>query len=341
MTPTGHSPNPRGDGNIVPLPGAAAPPAHPPPLGTVDDVRVAVRAEMEAAKLSNAQVAREIGTGVSSATLSKWLRGAYEGDVAAVAERLRVWLTTRREKAARAIGGAGLDRHVPLSVTEEIEAVLGHAQSAGDVVLIHGRSGAGKSEGIGSYCRNHAAAHRVMMTGAVATLAGLLKRVADAVGAGDRHGSALEAEQAVVARLRDRNALLVIDEAHHLSPRLLDELRCIRDLAGCGLALVGGDELWSALASSPRCDQIVGRIGIRLSVGRPSEPDVRALAQAVLGRDPGEAEVKLLLAAGGGAGGLHSLRRLLIRAWILSQGGKRSGITAADLKAAAEEGGAA
>jgi len=319
--------------NIAPLfPADALPPDE------YESAVAACRAEMEAANLSITDVAREIGAGVSTTTASKWLRNVYEGDVPAVTTRVLAWLRTRRETARRAMSAAGLDRHVPLGVTEEIEAVLAHAQAAGDVVLIHGRSGAGKSWALARYCAAHTPSFRVAMTGAVVTLAGLLSRVAAAVGAGQRHGSALAAETAIVGRLQGRGALLVVDEAHHLSPRLLDELRCIRDLAGIGLALVGGDELWSALASSARCDQIVGRIGIRLPLGTAADADVLDLAATVLGRRPAGGESKRLVAAARGAGGLHALRRLLARAWLLARGEGRDRIGAEDLQTAAEEG---
>ena len=320
--------------NIAPLfPADALPPDE------YESAVAACRAEMEAANLSITDVAREIGAGVSTTTASKWLRNVYEGDVPAVTTRVLAWLRTRRETARRAMSAAGLDRHVPLGVTEEIEAVLAHAQAAGDVVLIHGRSGAGKSWALARYCAAHTPSFRVAMTGAVVTLAGLLSRVAAAVGAGQRHGSALAAETAIVGRLQGRGALLVVDEAHHLSPRLLDELRCIRDLAEIGLALVGGDELWSALASSARCDQIVGRIGIRLPLGTAADAG-RARSGRDGARAPagGAASRKRLVAAARGAGGLHALRRLLARAWLLARGEGRDRIGAEDLQTAAEEG---
>ncbi|MCY4077588.1 MAG: AAA family ATPase [Acidobacteria bacterium] len=327
--------------NVVPMRGEAPTLAGIAELGTAPAVRKACRAELDAHNLSHAKAAREIGRGVSTATLSKWLRGNYEGDNAAVTARIRTWLETRREQAKHAVGGAGLDRHVEIGVTAEIETVLAYAQAGGDVVLVHGRSGAGKSHAVERYCGSHTAAYRLMMTGAVTTLAGLLARIATAVGAGDRHGSALAAETEIVARLRDRRALLVVDEAHHLSARLLDELRCIRDLAGCGLALVGDDTLWSGLAGAPRCAQIVGRIGWRLPLGAPADVDVQDIAGGVLGRQPTSAEARLLVAAARGAGGMHALRRLLIRAWVSARSGARDAISAADLALAAEEGGAA
>ena len=307
-----------------------------------EETLAACRAEMEAAGLSHKQVAREIGRGVSDGTLSKWLRGIYggrhDGDLERVTARIATWLETRAEAARRDMAAAGLDRHVELGVTEDIESALAHAQATGDVVLIHGRSGCGKSWAVARYCGRHSAAYRLAVTDAVTSLAGLLDRVAQAVGAGADYPSALAAETAIITNLQGRGALLCVDEAHHLSPRLLDELRCIRDLAGCGLALVGEDGLFNLLAKSPRCQQIVGRVGIRLPLAGAAEADLSDLARAVLGRAPNKGERKTIAKAAAGAGGLHALRRLFGRAWVLARAAGRDRITADDLAAAAEEG---
>ena len=298
------------------------------------------RAGMDAAGLSIAQAAREMGRGVSPATLSKWLRGVYEGDVSAVTSRVTTWLETRREAARRSLAAAGLERHVDLGVSEDIEATMAHAQAAGEIVVIHGRSGAGKSWAMARYCAARTAAYGLTVTGAVATLPGLLSCVAHAVGAGEWHPSALEAESAVISRLEGRGALLAVDEADHLGPRLLDELRYIRDMSECGLALIGGDELWTSLAGDLRCARIIGRIGIRLRLGAAPDADVLDLAAGVLGRRPEKGEAKRLIAAARAAGGLHGLRRLLARAWMVARAEGRERILRGDIDAAAEEGAA-
>ena len=295
--------------------------------------------EMEAYGLSIAQAAREMGKGVSQTTLSKWLRGVYGrdgGDDEAVTCRVSTWLETRREARRIGLHGAGLDRHVDLGVTEEIEAALAHAQAHGDLALVHGRSGAGKSWAAQRYCSTRIAAYRIQVTVAMTTPAGLLSRLADAVGAGGRHPSALAAETALVEKMQGRGALIVVDEAHHLAPRLLDELRCIRDVGGCGLAMIGGDDLWTTLASSRRCDQIVGRIGVRLPLGAPAQTDVLDLAAGIMGRRPSTGESKSLIAAARSAGGLHALRRLMARAWVSCQAAGRDRIEAGDLELAKE-----
>ena len=297
----------------------------------------AAREEIDAGGLSIAAAAREIGEGVSQATLSRWLRGVYSGDLAAVEERVLTWIDTRREAARRDMAAAGLDRHAPLGVTEEIGDVLSHAQAAGEIVLIHGRSGAGKTWAASRYCGQRSAAYRLAVTGATTTLAGLLSRVSATIGAGGRHPSALEAETAIVSALEGRGALLAVDEAHHLGARLIDELRCLRDLSGCGLALIGGDDLWTALAGNPRLAQVTGRIAIRLPLGAAPRADALALAGGVLGRRPGKNEADALIRAARGAGGLHALRRLLAKSWLLARAEGRERIESPDIAAAAEE----
>lgn len=301
-------------------------------LVPADSTKFECLAEMDKQKLSRNVAAKRIG--VSSATLSQWLSGKYAGDVAAVEAKVERWLHTQREAERHSLEAAGLDIHRDLGVTDEVVATLAHAQAVGDVVLVHGQSGAGKSWGARHYCRTHSSAYYVSMTCAVRSLSGMLGRVSSAVGAYADHRSALEAETAVIDRLRDRRALLVIDEAHHLSARLLDELRCIRDIAGCGLALIGDDAVRMTLA---RCPQIVGRISNRLERRSPGEGDVATLVSGVLGRRASAREVKTALAVARGPGGLHALRRMLERAWMAARVVDRERIEIDDLEAASLE----
>ena len=294
------------------------------------------RTAMEADGLSIGAVAREIGRGCSAATLSQWLSGQYTGDVAAVTARVRRWLDTRAELAAHDLSAAGLNltRHVPFQATARVPAALAVAQAEGDIVCIHGRSGAGKTMALLHYAETRISTFYLAMTGAVRSLAGMLDRVAAAVGAGDVHRSALAAETAIVRQLTGRQALLIVDEAHHLSPAQLDELRCIRDIAGCGLALAGHDTLWMTLAGSRRCDQIVGRIAWRLPLAPPADDDVLALAEGILDFRPEGDAAAAVLAAVRSPGGLHAVRRVFVLALAIARADGRATLRAADIAAA-------
>ncbi len=291
---------------------------------------VELEAEMSRLGLSQNRAADRIG--VSSAALSQWRRGQYTGDNAKLERLVRKWLNTEEEVEGRRLDEARLDVHMGLAVTGEISSLLAHAQAAADVVLVKGVSGSGKSWAAKHYAGTHSSAHYVMMTRAVRSLTGMLGLVAEAIGSLPDHRSALHAERAVIDALRDRSALLIVDEAHHLTPRLLDELRCIRDVAGCGLALIGDESVAMPLA---RCPQIVGRIGGSVHKRAVAEPDIELLVSAFLERRATRREVGLGVSAARGDGGLHALRRMLARSWMLARIEERTSVATADLELAA------
>lgn len=298
-------------------------------LAWMDKVRAAVAAEMSDHGLSQKEAAG--GIGVSATTLYRWLRGDYEGDNPAVTTRAGTWLQTRAQTRALTLTPARLDVHAELGLTDSVMAALAHAQAVGDVVLIHGRSGSGKSHALVRYGATRAGVHLVTATSGVTSLAGLYGRVCRALGIAGRYGSALAAEDAILERLEGRQALLAVDEAQHLGARLLDALRGLRDLSGCGLALIGDDRVRMTLS---RCPQVSGRIGMRVGLGQPDEGDVARLLSTVLERAPGAAERKAARTAVSAPGGLHALRRLLASAFMIARADGRGAIAAADITAA-------
>ena len=297
------------------------------------DLRETLRAELAAAGLTVTQAAREIGR--SHSTISRWLANKYAGRDEAVEALVERWLETRAERARRSLDGARLDRHAETGAAAEVATALGYAQAAADVVLIHGPSGRGKTWAAKRHCAGRSSAFYVAVSGATGTMPGLLAQVALAIGeVVERRTSSLEAETTIVNRLRDRTALLVVDEAHHLRTRLLDELRCIRDRAGCGLALIGDDSIFMPLGRAP---QLIGRIGMKVNLRAQAESDVSEIAAGPLGRPPTAKEIKMLLATARGPGGLHALRRLLARAWMAAEGDGRSTIETANIALAADD----
>lgn len=301
--------------------------------GDAETVRAACRAEMDAAGLPIKQASREMGKGVGTATLSRWLAGSYTGDVPAVTARVAAWLQTRREGAAHSLAAAGLDRFAKTAAAADIEDALAYAQATGDIVLIHGPSGRGKTRTAEHYRAAHTGVHYLEATPAMTTMAGLLAAVAEAIGEPGEMRSAREAERLVIRNLRGRGALLVIDEADYLRASLLDELCSIRNKSGCGLALIGYDSVRMTVA---RCPKVIGRVGMRVDLRVLPAADVAAIAAGPLGRRPGKAEVKALVKAARGKGGLHTLRRVLTEAWKLAQTEGREGIDAESLAVATE-----
>ena len=313
-------------GNVTPLDTGAA----------QGDLRAAFKAHLDEAGLSMAQATREIGRRES--TISRWLNRKYSGDNDAVEALVARWLETQAEIAKRSLAAAGLDRYAETAVAEQIMGALAYAQAEGDIVTVIGPSGRGKTRAAEHYCATRSGAFYLAVSGSVFTLPGLLAEVSEAIGAAVAVRSALATEKAVIARMRDRNYLLVVDEAHFLRDNLLDELRIIRDRARCGLALVANESIEMALT---RRDQIAGRVGLKLDLSTQPVADVEAIAAGPLGRRPDKAELRILTAAARGPGGLHALRRLLGRAFMVARAEGRERIVPADIALAADEGVAA
>ena len=301
------------------------------------DLRKALQVELDASGMSKNRAAAQMGRHASS--LSRWLNGTYTGNNEAVAADVARWLETRADAARHSLDGAGLDRHADTAAYKQITSALGYAQAAGDVVTVIGKPGRGKTWASEHYCEAKTGAYYLAASAAIISMPGLLSKVGAATGAGSSFRSALEAETAIIAHLRAHgDALIVVDEAHHLRDKLLDELRTIRDRARCGLALVADETIRMALA---RCHQIKGRVGLSIDLKAQPVADVEKIAAGVLKRAPSKDELKTLNAVARSPGGLHSLRRLLGGAYMVARASGRTAIEAADITAAAAEGVAA
>ena len=302
-----------------------------------DRDRTELRALLETRGWSLGEAARRIG--VSDSTVSLWLREEYRGDNARIGRLVRRWLDTERDVSA--LRTAGLDRHADLAVTERIERALRHAQANADCVVIYGAAGAGKTWALRRYCGDAAGAWYTAMSPAVTTPAAVLTRIARALDTGAGLTTAARLEQAVVDRLAVGSTLLVVDEAHHLSQALLDVVRCVHDVAGCGLAFGGNEPLWARLSGGERAAQLVSRVGLTYRLRRPAETDVLELAATLLGTPAAGAARAPLLTAGRGTGGLRAVRKLVGQAHLLAAGDGRDRAGEQDVADAAELLGAA
>ncbi|MDW8399832.1 MAG: AAA family ATPase [Acetobacteraceae bacterium] len=238
-----------------------------------------VRRLIEAGEATQARLAREAG--LSATTLSQVLSGRYAADPAQVLERLAAWLEQRRERAAQALPpGPGF---VSTPTAQRVMAALGYAQLAGDVAVIYGAAGVGKTSAVLEYARTRPNVWVATMTPGHAGVTAALEEVAQAMGVRDCPQAPARIHREVVARGRGTGGLVVVDEAQHLSVAALDALRAIHDAAGVGLALVGNDLVYARMTGGTRAaylDRLFSRIGKRLSIRRALDEDIAAVAEA-------------------------------------------------------------
>lgn len=254
---------------------------HPPAQD--ESLRELMREALETdPSLSQQKIAKEIGTGVSAATLSQWLNGNYQGDNAKIERRVRSWYETYLERRARA-GLPDAPEWVETTTTERIVAGLRYAQLAQDMVIIYGPAGVSKSATCAHYRTIAPGVVMATMTPATTSVTNCLREIAEACGLRDLPTTAAGLQKVIVNKLQASNGLLIVDEAQHLSIQALDQVRSLHDATLTGVALVGNEFVYTRMTGgtrAPYLDRLFSRIGKRVALRLPNDSDIDAFLGA-------------------------------------------------------------
>ncbi|GIX17721.1 MAG: transposase [Rhodothalassiaceae bacterium] len=283
-----------------------------------DEIIEAVKAEIARSGATQAQVAREAG--VSPTTLTQLLSGTYAADPSRMTARLAQWLARRREQQSRPAMPAA-PAWCETETASRIMAALAYAHMAGDIALIYGAAGVGKTMTARAYQARYPQVWIATMSPATSGVATALEEVCLALGLREPPQSAARMMREIVSRTRDTGGLLIIDEAQHLGHAALDALRAIHDEAGIGLALMGNDLVYTRMTGGTRAawlDRLWSRIGRRLRIGGTTPSDIKALASAWGLQD--DAAHKRLARICRGPGGLRSAVKCLRLAQLMADG---------------------
>lgn len=273
-----------------------------------------VRAEMVSAGLTQKDVARQAG--VSGTTLSQWMQRKYRGNDDAISEQMQQWLASRAARKASKSALPSAPCYLETPTSRKIITHLRFAQVAGDLAVIYGSAGTGKSTTLWRYAETAPNVWVVAMAPDCSGVVPTLEEVAFALGMRDLPGGAARLRRDVVARVTGTEGLLIVDEAQHLSVASLEELRTIHDRTGVGLVLVGNETVYGRLTGGKRAEhfaQLFSRIGKRLHLCGPTKADALAIIDHYGIRDP-EARASLCRIADepGGLRGLVKTARLAL-----------------------------
>lgn len=305
----------------------------------VIDVRALVRSlQGDNKRLSQAKIAAE--SGVSSTTLSQWLGGIYGGDNAAIEAKMLRWAETMQAQRAQAAAMPAMPDYIETPTCVRVIAALRYAQMAGDIAVVYGAAGLGKTQAIKHFKTLAPNVWHATMTKASATVVPALEVIVEALGLTPT-GGANKLHAVVCKRLVNTNGLLVIDEAQHLTEAALDQVRGIHDATGIGIALVGNEAVYARMTGGNRAaylDRLFSRIGKRVRLIRPTQEDIAALLDGWNVRD-GKTRV-LLLDIASKPGGLRGMGKVLRLASMFAAAERRS-VSHDDVRAAWRELGAA
>lgn len=283
----------------------------------LDRLRADTRAIVTGEKLSQASVAKEAN--IPPGTFNAWLNGSYAGDNARVGADVARWLEARRARNRIKAIVPVAPSYIATRSAQQIVDVLEYAQTLRDMGLVIGGPGTGKTCAIDYYRAAYPAVFTATMEPAKSSTHHLLVELANVLRLSER--SVLAIADAVVRRLKDRDALLVIDEAQHLQSGAIDQLRTIHDKARCGVVLVGNESIVGKLGDperTPQLAQLYSRFGLRLILNRPATADVDALLKAWEVDDKDERQFMRLVASK--PGGLRALTKTLIAAGAMAAG---------------------
>ena len=226
---------------------------------------------------SQTQVARAVGK--SAAVINQYLQGKYAGDVPSIDELARSFINREAEKEKSQKITA---RFVPTVTSRKGMEVIRYAHLDGDLNVIFGAAGLGKT----MILREYAAQHRdalLIEADPGYTARVVLEELCNLLGLSKR-GNMHEHSEACIAALRDSGRLLMVDEAENLPYRALETLRRIHDKSGIGMVLAGMPRLIINLKGKRgEYQQLYSRVGFALCIGDSlPQSDITDIAVSML-----------------------------------------------------------
>ena len=280
-------------------------------------LRAQLRRIMADEGLTQGAIAREAG--IHPNTFSAWAIGKYAGRNEPIGEKFARWVASRtaRERTQAVMPTA--PGFIATRLSQDVFRMLEHAQFLPDLSVFAGDAGLGKTTAISAYAAQAPNVFVITCDPSMSTVRALMEALSDALGLSSRGLSGRRIMQAIVAKLRDTGALLVLDEAQFLSSSALDQLRTVHDLAGVGVTLVGNVQVYTRFEGSERTAQyaqLFSRVGARTTRSRPIAADIAALLDAW--GIAGAAERRLLSVIAGKPGTFRGLTKCLRMAHMLA-----------------------
>ncbi len=226
--------------------------------------------------ISNNRISAALG--ISPTVLSQYLSGSYGGDNERVDELVEDFLNRERDKLFL---GKKATKYAATQQAKRIYEALRMAHLEGEIAVIYGEAGTGKTTAVKRYAKKHPEV--LFIEADLGYTAKILFRELHKKVGYDGKGSIHDMFEDITQKLSDTGRMLVIDEAEHLPYRALEMVRRLYDKAGIAVALVGMPRLvFNLRGRRGEYAQLYSRVGIACKVASLSESDTEKIVKSYL-----------------------------------------------------------
>lgn len=257
---------------------------------------------------SQVDVAQKIG--MSHGTVSAFIGGSYKGDVDKLTSKIINLVNKEDEKDKLTSISTGF---VVTAAAEQMMFVARSAHQDGDISVIHGGAGLGKTSFLLHYAETYPDA--ILIETDTSFTARVMLEVLCSKLKLNVKGNMHVLTDAIIEKLSDSGRVLLIDEAELLPYRALEVIRRIHDKTGVGVVLVGLTRLVTNLKGRRgEFLQLYSRVGCCLNIGNElSSDDINAIALLMVSGDDRKLLEQLYKSSSGNARRLSKLIRGSIR----------------------------
>ena len=272
---------------------------------------------------TKAETARRAG--MPDGTFHQWYSGKYLGRLETQNDKIATWLAAVDEMQDIAATVPASPGFIMTRSARDMIDTLTYAQVMPDMVVITYSAGLGKTEACRQFAATRPNAYLATMSPHTKTVHGMLVELAAELDIVQHNPAKLT--RAIGRRLTRTGGgtLLMVDEAQNLKDEAIDQLRHFVDIYGCGIALVGNEEIYSRFQrreDGPSYAQIKRRIGKRLKRAQARVEDIDAFITAWGVSDP-ECR-KFLVGIGKKPGALGQIDKTMKLASMIAAGAEQN-----------------
>ena len=207
---------------------------------------------------TQAATARELGA--SEALLSQFLSCTYKGNINDVTEKVKQYIEDKTQKSKPSC----LPKFTETSTTKGIWYALKFAHVHGDIALIYGEAGQGKSETLREYTRKNDKVIYIEADTTISNAKSILEELWEAIGNKNKEPERY-LKKGIIEALKDSRTLIIIDDAQYLTLKAMEIMRVIHENAKIGIVFSGNQHVYDKMLGQEATQyaQLYSRIGIK------------------------------------------------------------------------------